>query len=379
MVDTRTWEGVQSLLDNYVKLQPDDVVILVYAPDSRESAAWVDVALGMRGIDARRVSMAPLRDPGFHDRLKAALPAPSELLGRLVLLSFERDTMSHDRVMRAALADYDADRCPVFRAISSGRNLFSDALRIPPAELSALNTALLERFMAAEKLRIETSGGTALKVGLDNKRHRWISNRGVWRAGHFVILPAGEVATFPASIDGVFVADFAFNVNAITERDARLSKHPVRVQIAGGRAVDYECDDPNMRAFLEESFHKYCAFNVGELGFGTNTGVKIADSLNSHVNERRPGIHLGFGQHNQGAGVGYQCDIHLDLIAKDGLIWVDNDPVPVDLQNVTPSSQVHPTNSRDEDVFSPELSDIEIDDCCGVLTSDGLRPFASSP
>jgi hypothetical protein len=52
---------------------------------------------------------------------------------------------------------------------------------------------------------------------------------------------------------------------------------------------------------------------------------------------------IGFGQHNQAAGFSYQCNIHLDLIAKDGLVWVDG----------------------------------EAEDCCGVFTSDGLRPFPS--
>jgi hypothetical protein len=377
MIDQQTWEGVQSLVDNYVRLESDDVVVLVYAPDSCQPAAWVDVALGMRGVEVRHVSMTPLKDAGFLDRLQAVVPDPANISGRLVVMSFERDTMSHDSVIRKVLARYDEGRCAVFRAISAGRNLFADALRISPLDLSARNTALLERFMGAERLRINTAGGTSLDIGLSTK-HRWISNRGMWRAGHFVILPAGEVATFPASIEGILVADFAFNVNAMTERDARLHNHPVRVRIENGQAVEYTCEDNEIMNFLREAFQTHCAHNVGELGFGTNPGVQIADELNSHVNERRPGVHIGFGQHNQGINFGYRCNIHLDLIAQGGLVWVDDDTIPIDLEAVTPSSGAHPTNSRDEDVFSPELSDIEVDDCCGILTSEGLRPFPLS-
>jgi hypothetical protein len=377
MIDAPIWEGVQSLLDNYINVRSDDSVILAYTSDSSESAALVSVALEMRGIAVRQLPMAPLRDPNFHNRLKAALPLPGELANRLVLLTFERDTMSHDGTIREVLAAYDPEACAVFRAISASRHLFSHALRTPPMELSARNTHLLERFMGAEKLRIETSGGTSLQVDIDSTRHRWISNRGIWRPGHFVILPAGEVATFPASIEGVLVADFAFNVNAMTDRDARLSDHPVTVYIERGRAVEYRCDDKETMGFLREAFHRHCAYNVGELGFGTNIGVETADDLNSHVNERRPGVHLGFGQHNQRANVSYKCNIHLDLIASDGLVWVDRDPTPIDLSRVPPSLASHPTGSRDEDVFSPELNDIEIDDCCGVLTDGGLRLFNS--
>lgn len=377
MIDPKTWDGVQSLLDNYVKVRTDDSVVVLYTSDSYESAAWVSAALELRDISVRRVWMAPLRDDGFPQRLTSALPSVPELTGRLVVLSFERDTMSHTRPLAAAISKYQP-RCAVFRAISSCANLFSDALHVLPEEISARNAAVLERCMTACKLRIKTPGGTDLSVTIDPK-HRWISNRGTARPKGVVVLPAGEVATFPGSIAGLFVADFAFNVNAITERDARLHDHPVRVWVEEGRAVKYECDDPATSQFLSECFHTHCAYNVGELGFGTNSGVSDAIAMNSHINERRPGVHLGFGQHNQDPGlVGYQCSIHLDLIARGGTVWVDDDPIPMDLENIIPSSQTHPVKTRDEDVFSPETDELEIDDCCGILTSDGLRLFSPS-
>jgi hypothetical protein len=375
MMDTKVWTGVQSLLDAYAKIRSDDTVAVLYTSDSYESAAWVSAALQLRDISVARVWMAPLHDDGFRERLASALPSPAELHGRLIVLSFERDTMSHGRVLANAISKYGKEKCLVFRAISSCSNLFSDALCVLPEELSARNTTILERCMAARRLRITTPGGTELDVAIDSK-HRWISNRGTARAGGVVILPAGEVATFPASIDGVFVADFAFNVNAITDRDCRLHHHPVTVWIEEGRAIKCECDDAPTTRFLEECFHTHCAFNVGELGFGTNIGIRDAIPMNSHINERRPGIHLGFGQHNQDPGVvGYQCSIHLDLIARGGTVWTDADPISLDLENLAPSQLIHPQNPRDEDVFSPETTELEIDDCCGILTGDGLQLF----
>jgi hypothetical protein len=379
MIEENVWEGVQSLLDNYAHVQAGDRVVLLYTSDSYESAAWVSAALELRSIACQRVWMAPLQDDGFPQRLEAALPRLDELPGRLVVLTFERDTMSHSAALARALCAYDRTRYTVLRSISASPNLFADTLRVHPTLLSALNTAILERLMHAQRLRISTPSGSDLQVGLDAK-HRWISNRGSARPGAVVVLPAGEVATFPASISGVFVADFAFNVNAITERDARLGTHPVTVWIEGGRAVRHECSDTAMSSFLTECFQTYCAYNVGELGFGTNYGVGNAIALNSHINERRRGVHLGFGQHNQDPNVvGYQCLIHLDLIARGGTIWVDDDPRPLDLEALAPSASPHPTTPRDEDVFSPELGDIEVDDCCGILTSDGLKLFTPPP
>jgi hypothetical protein len=340
--------------------------------------AWVSAAIALRHMAFRRVPMLPLADPDFFQRLTAALPPPTQLAGRLIILTFERDTMSHDQDIRNAIAPYDGNSCVVMRAISSCEELFSSALQATPNELSALNTALLERCIPAQRLQVKTKTGTDLRIGVDSKRYRWISNRGKWRPGSFVILPAGEVATYPSSIEGLLVADFAFNVNAVTERSARLNEYPVFVEIRDSRAVKYGCDNPLVQSFLDECFSKHCAFNVGELGLGTNYRVRTAIDLNSHINERRPGVHLGFGQHNQDLEVSYRCNIHLDLIADGGLLWIDDDPEPVDLERLSPSAAPHPTRSRDEDLFSPRIDELEVDDCCGVLTQSGIALFSEA-
>ncbi|MEU0119418.1 hypothetical protein ABZ137_38505 [Streptomyces bobili] len=374
-MDPEAWAGVEELLDRYIGVRPDDYVVILYTSDSCESAAWVSAALEIREIESRRVWMIPLHDEQFPERLASALPG-ERLKARLVVLSFEKDTMSHAPALAATLSSYSKGTYIVFRAISACPSLFSRALHRSPVELSARNATILERLIPAKSLRIRTQSGSDLDVKIDSSKHRWISNRGAAKPGGVVVLPAGEVATYPAGINGVFVADFAFNVNAITSQDARLHKCPVRVEVRDGRATSYKCDDDAVSRFLDECFGVQCAVNVGELGFGTNDAVHDAIPMNSHINERRPGIHLGFGQHNQAPGiVGYQCAIHLDLIAKGGMVWMDDQEEPLDLENITPSTAPHPDITRDEDVFSPD--ELDVDDCCGIMTADGLRPFRS--
>ena len=373
MLDERVWEGVESLLNHYAAVQAGDLAVVIYSSDSAGPAIWVSAALESMGIPVRRVWMSPLVDAGFAERAAAALPDPADLAGDLAVFTFERDTMSHTTDLARLLSRYDKHRCRVFRAISACEDLFSTALQVRPDELSGRNIALLERLMGARAIEITTRGGSQLDIELDSTRHRWISNRGISKAGGVVVLPAGEVATYPANVNGVLVADFAFNVNAITDRDTRLSEHPVTVRIENGRATSYECADAPTKRFLDQCFETHCAYNVGELGLGTNTMVKAPIFLNSHINERRPGVHLGFGQHNQDPGVvGYQCAIHLDLVADGGIIRFKDGSPEIDLEDVAPSMSAHPLSTRDEDVFSPESYDLEIDDCCGILTKDGL-------
>jgi leucyl aminopeptidase (aminopeptidase T) len=119
--------------------------------------------------------------------------------------------------------------------ISATAEVFEDTLTATPAQLSAINSGLLEALMPGRTLRIKTEGGTDMTLKLDPSL-RWISNRGRARAGGMIVLPAGEVATCPAEAEGIFVADFAFNVNTEVNLDVRLDHTPVTVRLKDGHA-----------------------------------------------------------------------------------------------------------------------------------------------
>jgi len=372
------WGGVASLLDNYVGgVRPNDTAVIAYASDSRDSAAWVSVALEAQAVPVRKVWMSPLRDEGFSERFSAALPAPTELPGRLLILTFERETMSHNNQLRAMLAAFEPEQYLVVRVISAGPELFEQALLPVPDELSARNTTILDRCMETDTLRIEAPAGTALDVRLDSDTYRWVSNRGMPRAGTFVMLPAGEVATYPSKTDGVLVADFALNMNAITDIDVRLHDHPVTVHIEDSKATRFECEDLELSRILDHCFSQPNGTNVGELGFGTNFGVENAVPMNSHINERRPGVHIGFGQHNQHVSVvDYPCELHVDLITRGGKIWTGDNPAPLDLEAIVPSTKPHPEDFHDEDI--DDADDLDFD-CCGILNRDQLATVPLRP
>jgi leucyl aminopeptidase (aminopeptidase T) len=360
------WRGVQSLLDSYAQIDKRDFVVILYTSDALEPAAWVSAALEQRGISYNRVWMLPLEDQDFENRLRASLPTPSELERRLVLISLEQDTMSHTTAIARVMSNYRLENVLALRGISAGAEFFSVALLPTPQELESKNTYLLERISQAKLLRITTPGGSDFTVKLEPGRHRWISNRGRAKPGGTVILPAGEVATYPVSVDGHFVADFAYNINAVTDRDVRLTKTPVYLSFEHGHLVEVACDDQDVMEYLTKVLSRECSRRVGELGFGTNFAVTQAIPMNSHVNERCPGVHLGLGQHNQDPRiVEYQCLIHLDLIARGGLVWADNNLV-ANLMDIPASSTPHPSFTTDEDVFSPD----SFDDCCGVFQCD---------
>jgi hypothetical protein len=46
--------------------------------------------------------------------------------------------------------------------------------------------------------------------------------------------------------------------------------------------------------------------------------------------------------------------IHLDLIVAGRRVWVDSDPIALDLDNIVLSVAEHPLNVEDADVVSPD-------------------------
>ena len=369
VVSEQVWRGVHNLLDSYLELRAADRVVIAYTPDSRDAAAWVAVALQERGMpSAALVGMQPIVDDSFEARLLQALPAPADLPpgGRAVLLCLERDTMSQTDVVRRAMERYDACATTALRIINASPELFTHALNHTQADVSRLNAAVLNRLMGRHRLHIVSAQGTDLYAEIDSGRFSWISNRGRANPGGAAILPAGEVATYPAAIWGTLVADGAFNANVLTSLDARLTDHPVTVQIDDGMLADFECADPAVHRFIELCLTFPNSRRVGELGFGTNDRLPGMVAMNSHINERAAGVHIGFGQHNQSLErVPYDCMLHLDLIAPGVTVWIDKDPTPIEFSNLVPSDEPHPTDGVwDEDIVS---------DCCGLNRSDLSR------
>lgn len=350
--------GVNTLLGEYAIVGSDDFCVIAYTLDSRDPAAWVAVGLKMRGIPTRLVPMSPLVDDEFADRLKSALPDPSDVGGRLIVITLERDTMSHFEPLRWVREYFGPDRCQILRIISATEEFFTEAMNVTPRTLSGLNAGLLHKLSGRHQLRVETKGGTDLEIELDEERFDWISNRGVWRPGGFTILPAGEIATYPAKINGRLVADGAVNCNIMSRLDMRLGKQPLIVDIVEGEAVDVRCDNDEILELVTLCLNRPHGRRVGELGFGTNIGISQFIAHNSHINERRSGIHIGFGQHNQPRTiVSYYADVHMDLITAGARIWVDDDPDPIDLESISPTDEPHPISVRDEDI---------VEDCCGL-------------
>ncbi|GAA3776200.1 hypothetical protein GCM10022240_29670 [Microbacterium kribbense] len=338
--------------------------MIAYTRSGREKAALVDLLLPSE-VSRSLFGFLPYHDPHFEEYLARAVGAAPES-NRIIVLTLEDDALSHSDQL-ADLYDAYGSHVEIYRIISIDDHTFATAFEARPAGITARNAAYLKSLMGSHELRIRTNAGTDLSVLLDPK-YQWISNRGSVRPGSFVILPAGEVATYAETISGRFVADGAMRVNVTHRLPSSLTDNPIEVEIENSRIIGYQTSNPVIHQFVADCLRRANVDRVGELGFGTNYGVRGFTSLNSHTNERAPGIHLGFGTPNQPETiVPYDATIHLDLVAAGGTVLVDGD-CTIDLTNPALGDGItHPPLVRDQDVAG---------DCCARgcnLIATGVR------
>ena len=126
------------------------------------------------------------------------------------------------------------------------------------------------------------------------RRSAWVKTQRLINRRYWSNLPAGEVFTTPAPVDGVFVCDGTAG-DYFGPKYGDLRPTPLTLEIAGGRLRRAHCE----RKDLEREFWDYChtdehSDRVGELAFGTN--LALSDMIGVLLqDEKIPGVHIAFG------------------------------------------------------------------------------------
>jgi aminopeptidase len=186
-----------------------------------------------------------------------------------------------------------------------------------------LSTTLCERMRTASSLRVETPFGTSVRATFDPALH-WVKTSGLINTRYWSNLPAGEVFTTPASVDGRFVCN-ATAGDYFGSKYGDLSPTPLTLEIAGGRLVAAAC----ARKELEREFWEYChtdpsSDRVGELAFGTN--LALTDMIGNLLqDEKVPGVHLAFGDpYGSQTGADWKSRTHIDVLTRECDVWIDD-------------------------------------------------------
>ncbi|MDE0803000.1 MAG: aminopeptidase [Acidimicrobiales bacterium] len=304
--------GAAALVSSYAGVGAADHLTIVRSDLTADGHVAVDAIrtaarrLGVRVTDVVQAGTDPRRVLADSDAVLIAADNESPWRGPIV----------------SALAD--GVRCRVLRMFGTSTALVANGLRMDQTTMARLNANVLETMRSSSVINVTSSSGTDLTI-------RPLAN-GTWASscGHFdgrrpAVLPPGEVNTYTPHVDGVLVADGAVNTSFGFPGSAVLDERPIHVTIANGVVVDAACSDRIVSMVLRDFFEVPNADRVGEVGFGTNIGLRAFIPKLCHLNERWPGIHLGLGSPTQ--LVDWSCPLHLDLIPADVQIVADGQPV----------------------------------------------------
>ncbi|MFP4217307.1 MAG: aminopeptidase [Salinarchaeum sp.] len=237
----------------------------------------------------------------------------------------------------AAMADSDAFLAPTTKSLSHTRaretacergargatlpgitaSVFETGLDADYAAIAEACARVYKQVRDADTVRVTAPSGTDITFDVDGRT--WREDTGlVHEPGDFSNLPAGEVFVSPVSADGTVVVDGTMMPHG------RLDDRVVTIEVADGYAT--HISDPAVREEVEAAADTVgdAAFNIAELGIGTNTAVEalVGSVL---LDEKAAGtIHVAIGD-DAAIGGDTEAPIHLDGIVTNPTVSVDGD------------------------------------------------------
>jgi leucyl aminopeptidase (aminopeptidase T) len=312
--------GARNAVEVCLAIRPGERVALIADRASAAVAASLAAALVARGaapepvlieeVAARPLTEAPPAVLDVLERCDAGIlcvqPQQGELGARMRIVA----TVERRQIRYAHMVGVTPE-------------IMMQGMRADYRLVDRLSTTLCERMRTAASLRVQTPFGTSLRATFDPALH-WVKTSGLINTRYWSNLPAGEVFTTPASVDGRFVCN-ATAGDYFGPKYGDLSPTPLTLEIAGGRLVSTQCD----RKELEREFWDYChtdasSDRVGELAFGTN--LALTDMIGILLqDEKVPGVHLAFGDpYGSQTGADWKSRTHIDVLTRDCDVWIDD-------------------------------------------------------
>ncbi len=315
--------GARNAVEVCLAIQPDERVALIADEASTEVAASLADALRNAGARTRPVLVE-------HVASRPMREAPAEIVDALedadagILCVQPREGELGARMRIVAVVERRAIRYAHMVGVTP--DIMMQGMRADYHLVDRLSTRLCERMRDAKSLRVETMAGTSLRASFDPAL-AWIKTSGLISPRYWSNLPAGEVFTTPASVDGVFVCNGTAG-DYFGPKYGDLSATPLTLEISGGRLVAAHCPRPE----IEREFWEYChsdanSDRVGELAFGTNVALEEMIGILLQ-DEKIPGVHLAFGDpYGSQTGADWKSGTHVDVLTRDCDVWIDDEQI----------------------------------------------------
>lgn len=317
--DPSILEGARNALHTCLGLDAEEhLILIVEAGHEALGAGFLAAAdeLGARseiiGVDARRAAFVPFVEDTVE---RLAMADVSLFIGSIDGLP---------AAFRHAIVDADGPKRRHGHMPGLTLGMMQQSMRTDYHEVRALTERLLERLTGETTMRVRSPRGTDLTVRC-GRLTTWHGEHGVLREPGWTNLPAGELLTSPASVDGVLVPDGgAWDAHAQPVKNADR----LRIVIEGGAVSTIEGGagtDPE--ALLAQLDATPNLRRIGQVALGTNIGV-VAAVGNVLQDLKMPGFHASLGHTRpEHTGASWSCPVEIPLLVRRADVDVDGTPV----------------------------------------------------
>jgi aminopeptidase len=315
--------GARNAVDVCLAVKPSEHVALIADEASRSVAASLTAAL-----DERHAAYTGLLLEDFGPRPMKAAPAPVlEALEKADVGVMCMTPQPGELGARMAIVKI-VERRQIRYAHMVGvtPEIMQQGMRADYKMVDRLSDKLRDRMLRAQTLTVKTDAGTTIAAHFDRGLD-WVKTSGLISPRYWSNLPAGEVFTTPATVDGTFVCD-ATAGDHFNGKYGDLQSTPLTLTIKNARLVKVECE----RKDLEKEFWEYChtdenSDRVGELAFGTNLGLSEMIGILLQ-DEKFPGVHIAFGDpYGSQTHADWKSKTHVDVLTRNCDVWIDTDQI----------------------------------------------------
>jgi aminopeptidase len=315
--------GAKNAVETCLGVQPDERVTLIADKASATVAASLSEALSQAHA---RTSSLLLED--FGPRPMRGAPEPVlDALEKADVGILAMNPQPGELAARMAIVQVvERRRIRYAHMVGVTPQIMQQGMRADYKMVDRLSDRLRERMLRADTLTVKTQAGTFFAAHFDRKLD-WVKTSGLISPRYWSNLPAGEVFTTPATVDGTFVCD-ATAGDYFNGKYGDLQSTPMKLTIERGRLIRVEC----ARKDLEKEFWDYChtdenSDRVGELAFGTNLGLSEMIGILLQ-DEKFPGVHIAFGDpYGSQTHADWKSKTHVDVLTRNCDVWIDTDQI----------------------------------------------------
>jgi leucyl aminopeptidase (aminopeptidase T) len=298
-------------------------VALIADEASKEVAASIAAALEQAGATGDHVLIETVASRPLTDAPPQVLDALEHCNAGILCVQPQEGEL---RVRMAIVAAVERRLIHYAHMVGVTPRIMREGMRADYVQVDRLSQQLCHRMERATALTVRTAGGTNFTAAFDASL-AWVKTSGLINPRYWSNLPAGEVFTTPASVDGTFVCDGTAG-DYFNAKYGSLDEAPLVLEIRGGRLASARCT----RGDLERDFWAYChtdenSDRVGELAFGTNLGLREMIGVLLQ-DEKVPGVHLAFGDpYGSQTNADWKSRTHVDVLSRGCDVWIDDEQV----------------------------------------------------